>query len=282
MGPGMTLVLRLVFMQKHLGLQHTFYGFRWLTTLLAREFELPETLRLWDSFFADEGRFSFMLHCCATMIILQRGILLQGDFAECLKLLQNYPGIDIRRVLRVAAVVQADDQKECAIAWPAEARRHHVIGSTVKAEQDLDTPGRRTRVRAHIRAGSQLAKRATNAMAVSAAGALRSGASAVRSRVSSLRTRPEAEIDATEGGSSQDTDEPESGSGDDTPVVMGERDAEEGGEEVSPGAGRRNGLVGSPDDSDDGAAETPDGRSRGKRTSEIVSGLSARFKKLWS
>eukprot|EP00494_Astrolonche_serrata_P027933 UN28198 len=41
-------------------LDSRYYALRWLSLLLSMEFELPEVLRLWDSFFADPKRFEFV------------------------------------------------------------------------------------------------------------------------------------------------------------------------------------------------------------------------------
>ncbi len=46
-----------------------FYSFRWLTLLLSQDFELPDLLRIWDSFFADSKRFEFMTYFCCAMIV---------------------------------------------------------------------------------------------------------------------------------------------------------------------------------------------------------------------
>ncbi|XP_068695317.1 TBC1 domain family member 13-like isoform X1 [Montipora foliosa] len=49
-----------------------FYSFRWLTLLLSQEFALPDVIRVWDSLFADESRFDFLIYvCCAMHIIIQ-------------------------------------------------------------------------------------------------------------------------------------------------------------------------------------------------------------------
>ena len=64
-----------------------FFALRWLTTLLSREFDLPDTVRLWDSLLADPQRFRFMLHVACAMIIVQRDTLLSGDFAVAISLL---------------------------------------------------------------------------------------------------------------------------------------------------------------------------------------------------
>jgi len=42
---------------------------RWLTLLLSQEFPLPDVMRIWDSLFADENRFSFLIHICCAMIL---------------------------------------------------------------------------------------------------------------------------------------------------------------------------------------------------------------------
>ncbi|KYM97382.1 PREDICTED: TBC1 domain family member 13 [Cyphomyrmex costatus] len=82
-----------------------YYSFRWLTLLLSQEFPLPDVMRIWDSLFADENRFSFLIHICCAMILLLRDQLLAGDFATNVKLLQNFPSMDIQIVLSKAAAL---------------------------------------------------------------------------------------------------------------------------------------------------------------------------------
>ncbi|KAF4532117.1 hypothetical protein B566_EDAN004122 [Ephemera danica] len=87
-------------------LQPQYYSFRqprWLTLLLSQEFPLPDVLRIWDSLFADEYRFSFLIFICCSMITLLRDQLLEGDFPTNVKLLQNFPPMDIQVVLTKAA-----------------------------------------------------------------------------------------------------------------------------------------------------------------------------------
>lgn len=46
-----------------------YYSFRWLTLMLSQEFLLPDVLRIWDSTFADENRFDFLVRICCAMIM---------------------------------------------------------------------------------------------------------------------------------------------------------------------------------------------------------------------
>jgi len=78
-----------------LGLDSSFYAIRWLTTLLSREFRLPDTIRLWDSMLASTHKENFLRYVCASMVMAIRDRLLRGDFGTCLKLLQNYPSGEI-------------------------------------------------------------------------------------------------------------------------------------------------------------------------------------------
>ncbi|XP_037046178.1 TBC1 domain family member 13 isoform X2 [Bradysia coprophila] len=80
-----------------------YYSFRWLTLMLSQEFPLPDVCRIWDSVFADENRFKFLVDVCCAMIILLREQILENDFASNMKLLQNFPEIDINVVLTKAA-----------------------------------------------------------------------------------------------------------------------------------------------------------------------------------
>ncbi|XP_017026431.1 TBC1 domain family member 13 [Drosophila kikkawai] len=82
-----------------------YYSFRWLTLLLSQEFPLPDVLRIWDSVFSDEQRFDFLIRICCSMILIQREAILENDFASNVKLLQNYPPIDINVVITHAVTL---------------------------------------------------------------------------------------------------------------------------------------------------------------------------------
>jgi len=79
-----------------------YYSFRWLTLLLSQEFKLPEVIRLWDTLFADPNRFDFMIYFCCAMMVSVKEEIMEGDFAENLSLLQNYPNSDIDYLIQVA------------------------------------------------------------------------------------------------------------------------------------------------------------------------------------
>ncbi|XP_066294183.1 TBC1 domain family member 13-like [Branchiostoma lanceolatum] len=82
-----------------------FYLFRWLTLLLSQEFKMPDVIRVWDSLFADRQRFDFLYCVCCAMIICIRSRILEGDFSDTMRTLQNYPDGDIHVVLRKAVEI---------------------------------------------------------------------------------------------------------------------------------------------------------------------------------
>ncbi|XP_065188083.1 TBC1 domain family member 13-like [Sycon ciliatum] len=90
--------------KQHLSPQ--FYAFRWLTLLLSQEFQLPDLIRLWDSFLAERSCFDFLIYTCCAMIVVQRDKLMENDFAHNMKLLQNYPDIDVHVLLRKAIEIK--------------------------------------------------------------------------------------------------------------------------------------------------------------------------------
>uniref|UniRef100_A0A182PPE3 TBC1 domain family member 13 n=1 Tax=Anopheles epiroticus TaxID=199890 RepID=A0A182PPE3_9DIPT len=79
-----------------------YYSFRWMTLLLSQEFPLPDVLRIWDSVFADDKRYDFLVKICCAMILLLREQILENDFANNVKLLQHFPPMDINLVLQKA------------------------------------------------------------------------------------------------------------------------------------------------------------------------------------
>jgi len=91
-----------------------YYAFRWITLLLSQEFPLPDVLRIWDSLLADKKRFDFLIDLCCAMIIHVRGELLSSDFAHNMKLLQNYPPIDVRDILALASTfISTNSSSKC-------------------------------------------------------------------------------------------------------------------------------------------------------------------------
>ncbi|KAJ2954467.1 hypothetical protein O0L34_g2745 [Tuta absoluta] len=86
-------------------LRPQYYSFRWLTLLLSQEFSLPDVERIWDSLFADPQRFDSLIYICCAMILLVRESLLSGDFASNVKLLQNFPPMDVSLILNKAVEI---------------------------------------------------------------------------------------------------------------------------------------------------------------------------------
>lgn len=83
-------------------LKPQYYSFRWITLLLSQEFPLPDVLRIWDTLFSDPDRFNFLIYVCCAMIMILRNQLLTGDFSTNIKLLQNFPPMDIQIILSKA------------------------------------------------------------------------------------------------------------------------------------------------------------------------------------
>lgn len=55
--------------QQEQNIKPQFFAFRWLTLLLSQEFLLPDVIRIWDSLFADDNRFDFLLLVCCAMLM---------------------------------------------------------------------------------------------------------------------------------------------------------------------------------------------------------------------
>ena len=91
------------------GMDSRYYALRWLSVLLAMEFEFPDVLRLWDSFLSDPNKFSFVTFFAIAMIILVRDQILKNDFAHNMQLLQHYTEknefLDINTIFKKAMEV---------------------------------------------------------------------------------------------------------------------------------------------------------------------------------
>ena len=88
------------------------YSIRWMTTLLAREFPLSDTVCLWDSILAQKRKVDFLCYLCASMLLTKRSLLLEGDFTNCLSLLQRYPPSNTSEILQRAVSLRYLDESE--------------------------------------------------------------------------------------------------------------------------------------------------------------------------
>merc|ERR1719150_1212182 len=89
------------------GIKMQYFAFRWLSLMLSQEFSLPDVLTLWDALLTDESRTSLLINICCSMVYLTRDSILNNDFASNMKLLQNYPEIDMRIILAKAEELEA-------------------------------------------------------------------------------------------------------------------------------------------------------------------------------
>ena len=87
---------------QEIGIEVSYYAIRWWTTLLCREFLLPDTIRLWDSMFASTHKDNFLRYVCVIMVMSIRDRLLKGDFTVCLQLLQDFPSTSVDQLLEAS------------------------------------------------------------------------------------------------------------------------------------------------------------------------------------
>ncbi|KAI9769528.1 MAG: GTPase-activating protein [Geoglossum simile] len=83
---------------KHLekeGVEFIQFSFRWMNCLLMREVSLKNTIRMWDTYMAEEQGFSeFHLYVCAAFLVKWSGQLVKMDFQEVMMFLQALPTRD--------------------------------------------------------------------------------------------------------------------------------------------------------------------------------------------
>ena len=110
-----------------IGIDATFFCVRWLTTLLSREFTLPDTIRVWDSMFASTHKDNFIRYVCVTMVMVIRGQLLQNDFSQNLRLLQSYPPTNIDRLLESSRALWIYESQVTLACYKGGISLHHAL-----------------------------------------------------------------------------------------------------------------------------------------------------------
>lgn len=73
---------------KEVGLEPTFYSVRWITTLFSREFDLMDTIRIWDSLLAASDKHNFVISLAFVMLTELRDAIFGGQFSESLKMVR--------------------------------------------------------------------------------------------------------------------------------------------------------------------------------------------------
>ncbi|KAJ5894452.1 hypothetical protein N7495_006143 [Penicillium taxi] len=83
---------------KHLereGVEFMQFSFRWMNCLLMREMNIRNTIRMWDTYMAEEQGFSrFHLYVCAAFLVKWTDQLVKMDFQETMMFLQALPTRD--------------------------------------------------------------------------------------------------------------------------------------------------------------------------------------------
>ncbi|KAK7215527.1 hypothetical protein V2G26_003530 [Clonostachys chloroleuca] len=82
-------------LSKHLeseGVEFIQFSFRWMNCLLMREISVRNTIRMWDTYLAEEQGFSeFHLYVCAAFLVKWSAKLVEMDFQEIMMFLQSLP-----------------------------------------------------------------------------------------------------------------------------------------------------------------------------------------------
>ncbi|KAH7728019.1 TBC domain-containing protein c [Aphelenchoides avenae] len=112
-----------------LSIKPQFYAFRWISLLLSQEFSLPDVIILWDTVFAHSNRIETVQYICLAMLESLREELLQGDFSHDVRLLQNYPSVDLGQlVLRAIELRERRNAAATSDSWEDHRPRQNSSG----------------------------------------------------------------------------------------------------------------------------------------------------------
>jgi TBC1 domain family member 13 len=81
-----------------------YYSFRWLALLLAQEFGLYETMKLWDVMLSFDGyrRYFFLYCCCISILKYRREVILHHDFISILPAIQKLRDANVNKIIETA------------------------------------------------------------------------------------------------------------------------------------------------------------------------------------
>lgn len=91
-------------------LANSMFHFKWISLLVANEFAIEDTQRIWDKFLSEQRRFRLLPFFCAAMIISVRSRLVGRSFEECMEVLQGYSGPSVDKLFYMAHTMGQDEE----------------------------------------------------------------------------------------------------------------------------------------------------------------------------
>ena len=81
-----------------------YYSFRWMALMLAQEFGLYETIKLWDVMLSYDGsrRYFYLYCCCVAILKYRKSSIMDYDFVQILPLIQKLRDVNVGRVVEIA------------------------------------------------------------------------------------------------------------------------------------------------------------------------------------
>ncbi|SCN62869.1 TBC domain protein, putative [Plasmodium chabaudi chabaudi] len=93
-----------------LKIETQYYAFKWILLLLTQEFDIADTIVLYDQFIINNNE-HFILYICLVICMKLKNTLLCGNFTVNLKLLQNIPPFDPYDLICEAKKIMKNDYK---------------------------------------------------------------------------------------------------------------------------------------------------------------------------
>ncbi|CDU20555.1 hypothetical protein YYC_01345 [Plasmodium yoelii 17X] len=93
-----------------LKIETQYYAFKWILLLLTQEFDIADTIVLYDQFIINNNE-NFILYICLVICMKLKSSLLCGNFTVNLKLLQNIPPFDPYDIICEAKKIMKNDYK---------------------------------------------------------------------------------------------------------------------------------------------------------------------------
>ena len=109
------------------------FAYRWVSCYLTREFDIYQTIRLWDTYFSeDEGFSQFHSYVCAALFLQFSKQIKEMGFQEAMIFLQNLPTREWK-----------DDDLTMLLAKSFEMKElyhynRHLVNQKIEAQQILD------------------------------------------------------------------------------------------------------------------------------------------------
>jgi hypothetical protein len=97
---------------EELGIKKEYYCYKWFILLYSQEFQLNDTLKLWDLIFSQEDKYYYVIYIGIAFLLIKKDVIIGGDMCKVMQSLHDFKDIDIDALIKKTKEINQAYKKE--------------------------------------------------------------------------------------------------------------------------------------------------------------------------